>query len=53
MSSKKWKMFIPLLILLVTAKKPLEIGSRIFFFIEKLSKFPFKMYIVLNKKYKM
>ena len=41
MSSKKQKMFIPLLIFLVTAKKPLEIGSWICF-IEKLSKFLFE-----------
>ena len=45
-------MFIPLLIFLVTTKKPLEIGSK-FFFIEKLSKFLFETNIALNKKYKI
>ena len=48
MSSEKPKMFIPLLIFLVTTKNPLN-----FLFIEKLSTFLFEKYIVLNKKYKM
>ena len=55
MSSEKWKMFITLLVFLVTAKKPLEIGNNffLFFIIEKPSKFPFETYIVLHKKYKL
>ena len=52
MSSEKRKMFMPLLIILVTAKKQLEIG-RLIFFIEKLRKFAFETYIVLNKKYEI
>ena len=37
---------------LMTAKNPLEIGSWNYFALEKLSKFPFETYLVLNKKYK-
>ena len=45
MSSEKQKMFIPLLIFSVTAKKPLRDRKLYFFFIEKLNKFPFETYI--------